>query len=120
MAKPIFKTYQQNQVYLFPPSLEEMIDINHPVRVVSEVIDHIDMDIIIKKYKGGGTTSYHPRMLLKVLIYSYFNNVYSSRRIEASVSPFIFIVSTRLTAFIKFNASVGCTPNLLCSNGVFT
>ena len=85
MANPIFKSYYQNQVYLFPPSLEDMIDINHPVRVVSEVIDRIDMDIIIKKYKGGGTTSYHPRMLLKVLIYAYLNNVYSSRRIEASV-----------------------------------
>ena len=92
MSKPIFKSYQQNQVYLFPPSLEEMIDINHPVRVVSEVIDHIDMDIIIRKYKGGGTTSYHPRMLLKVLIYSYLNNVYSSRRIEASVKENIYFM----------------------------
>lgn len=92
MAKPIFKCYQQNQVYLFPPSLEDMIDINHPVRVVSEVIDHIDMDIIIKKYKGGGTTSYHPRMLLKVLIYSYLNNVYSSRRMESSLKENIYFM----------------------------
>lgn len=92
MAKPIFKTYQQNQVYLFPPSLDEMIAINHPVRVVSEVIDRIDMDIIIKKYKGGGTSSYHPRMLLKVLIYAYLNNVYSSRRMEASVKENIYFM----------------------------
>ena len=92
MANPIFKSYYQNQVYLFPPSLEDMIDINHPVRVVSEVIDRIDMDIIIKKYKGGGTTSYHPRMLLKVLIYAYLNNVYSSRRIEASVKENIYFM----------------------------
>lgn len=92
MAKPIFKSYQQNQVYLFPPSLEDMIAINHPVRVVSEVMDRIDMDIIIKKYKGGGTTSYHPRMLLKVLIYSYLNNVYSSRRMEASVKENIYFM----------------------------
>ncbi|HEY6505218.1 MAG TPA: IS1182 family transposase [Chitinophagaceae bacterium] len=92
MAKPIFKSYQQNQVYLFPPSLEDMIDINHPVRVVSEVMDRIDMDIIIKKYKGGGTTSYHPRMLLKVLIYAYLNNVYSSRRMEASVKENIYFM----------------------------
>jgi len=92
MAKPIFKTYQQNQVYLFPPSLEDMIGINHPVRVVSEVMDRIDMDIIIKKYKGGGTTSYHPRMLLKVLIYAYLNNVYSSRRMEASVKENIYFM----------------------------
>lgn len=85
MAKPIFKAYQQNQRYLFPPSLEELIALNHPVRVVNEVIDQIDIDIIIKKYKGGGTSSYHPRMLLKVLVYGYLNNVYSSRRMEASV-----------------------------------
>lgn len=92
MSKPIFKTYQQNQVFLFPPSLEDMIAINHPVRVVSEVIDRIDMGIIIKKYKGGGTSSYHPRMLLKVLIYAYLNNVYSSRRMEASVKENIYFM----------------------------
>lgn len=85
MSTPLFKAYQQNQTYLFPPSLEELIAGNHPVRVVSEVIDNIDIDVIIKKYKGGGTTSYHPRMLLKVLVYAYLNNVYSSRRIEACV-----------------------------------
>jgi len=85
MSKPLFKAYQQNQRYLFPPNLEDLIAGNHPVRTVNEIIDNIDIDIIIKKYKGGGTTSYHPRMLLKVLVYSYLNNIYSSRRIEASV-----------------------------------
>jgi transposase len=85
MAKPLFKSYQQNQSFLFPPNLEDLIETNHPVRVVSEVIDRIDIDVIIKKYKGGGTTSYHPRLLLKVLVYAYLNNVYSSRRIEAAV-----------------------------------
>lgn len=85
MAKPIFKTYQQNQAYLFPPSLEDMIAAQHPVRVVSEVMDRIDMELIIKKYKGGGTTSYHPRMLLKVMVYAYINNIYSSRKMEEVV-----------------------------------
>jgi transposase len=85
MPKPIFKTYQQNQAFLIPPSLEDIIYANAPVRVVSEVIDRIDIDIIIKKYKGGGTTSYHPRMLLKVMIYAYINNIYSSRKMEEVV-----------------------------------
>ena len=85
MAKPVFKAYVQNQAWLIPPSLDELIDINHPVRVVSEVIDSIDIDKLIKKYKGGGASSYHPRMLLKVLVYSYLNNVYSSRKMEAAV-----------------------------------
>lgn len=92
MAKPLFKAYQQNQVYLFPPNLDDLVAANHPVRVVSEVIDRIDIDVIIKKYKGGGTTSYHPRMLLKVLVYGYLNNVYSSRRIEACVKENIYFM----------------------------
>jgi transposase len=70
---------------LLPPSLEELIEANHPVRIVNQVIDLIDIDPLLKKYKGGGTSSYHPRMLLKVLIYGYVNNTYSSRRMEAAV-----------------------------------
>jgi len=92
MAKPMFKTYSQNQQFLFPPSIDSMIDVNHPVRVVDEVIDRVDIDIIIKKYKGGGATSYHPRMLLKVLVYGYLNNIYSSRRIEASIKENIYFM----------------------------
>jgi transposase len=85
MPKPVFKAYQQNQAWLIPPSLDELIDINHPVRIVSEVIDTIDIDMLIQKYRGGGASSYHPRMLLKVLVYSYLNNIYSSRRMEVAV-----------------------------------
>jgi len=85
MPKPVFKAYQQKQAWLIPPSLDDLIDVNHPVRVVSEVIDSIDIDMLIQKYKGGGASSYHPRMLLKVLVYSYLSNVYSSRKMEAAV-----------------------------------
>lgn len=92
MATPVFKAYQQNQRYLFPPSLDDMIGANHPVRVVSEVIDRIDIDILIKKYKPVGTSSYHPRMLLKVLVYGYLNNVYSSRRMEAAIKENIYFM----------------------------
>jgi len=83
MAKPLFKAYLQSQPFLIPPSLDELIDPNHPVRVVNAVIEGLDLDVLIKKYKGGGTTSYHPRMLLKVLVYGYLSNIYSSRKLEA-------------------------------------
>ena len=53
-AKVVFKDYSPNQILLLPPSLEEMIDPNHPVRVVNQVIDNLDIDALIKKYKGGG------------------------------------------------------------------
>lgn len=70
---------------VFPPSIEDMIDKNHPVRVVNQIIESIDIRSLVRKYKGGGSSSYHPRMLLKVLVYSYMNNIYSSRKMEAAV-----------------------------------
>ena len=88
MASPrkvVFKEYDPEQAMLLPPSLEELIGKTHAVRVVSSVIDRIDIGPLAETYKGGGTSSYHPRMLLKVLVYAYLNNIYSSRRIEAAV-----------------------------------
>src|SRR4051812_38347728 len=83
--KIVFKDYVTNQPLLLPPSLDELIPANHPVRVVNSVIDQVDLSKLLKMYKGGGTSSYHPRMLLKVLVYSYLSNIYSSRKIEAGL-----------------------------------
>jgi transposase/Asp-tRNA(Asn)/Glu-tRNA(Gln) amidotransferase C subunit len=79
-----FKPYYQNQLMVFPPTFDEMIDQGHPVRVVNKIIDEINLDPILRKYKGGGCTSYHPRMLLKVLVYGYLCNTYSSRKLESA------------------------------------
>ena len=80
--KPVFKTYAQTQGMLLPPSLDALIGAAHPVRTISRVIDGLDIDPLLKKYKGGGTSSYHPRMLLKVVVYAYVSNIYSSRKME--------------------------------------
>lgn len=85
-TKVVFKDYSPNQFLLLPPSLEEMIDPNHPVRVVNQVIDSLDIESLVAKYKGGGCSSYHPRLLLKVLVYGYLTNQYSSRKIEQALS----------------------------------
>jgi transposase len=83
--KVVFKNYTPNQTALFPPSIEEMIEPNHPVKVVNQVIESINIDPLLKKYKSGGTSSYHPRMMLKILVYAYLSNVYSSRKMEAAL-----------------------------------
>lgn len=81
MKKQIFKPYNQDQRVLLPPSLEELIPEGHLVRVVSEMIEQLDMEALKKQYKGGGTSAYHPKMLLKVIIYAYTQRAFSSRRI---------------------------------------
>lgn len=85
MAKIQFKQLPLNSPSLFPQDIFEKIPSNHPVRLVNEVVDRLDIDHIIKQYKGGGTTSFHPRMMIKVLFYAYTNNVYSCRRIEKAL-----------------------------------
>ena len=81
----VFKPYQYNPQMLLPPSFDELIDKHHPVRLVQKVIAQIDLDPLLKEYKGGGTSSYHPRMLLSAVVFSYLSNTYSSRKIEAAL-----------------------------------
>lgn len=84
--KATFKPYNPDQLSLLPPSLDELIPNNHVVRVVRSVIDQLNIDDLLKKYEGGGASSYHPKMMLKILVYGYLSNIYSSRKIEQAVS----------------------------------
>jgi transposase len=83
--KVVFKTYSQDQLSLLPPSYDDLVPRNHPVRIVNTIVDRLDISALEKSYKGGGTSSYHPRMLLKVTIYAYLRNIYSSRKIEQAL-----------------------------------
>ncbi len=80
-----FKSLPANSPELFPENIFEKIPDNHAVRLVNEVVDNLDIEHILKQYKGGGTTSFHPRMMIKVLFYAYLNNIYSCRKIEKAL-----------------------------------
>ena len=67
MAKIVFKSYNQNDNLLFPPCLGDFIAANDPVRVLNAVVDQLDIHGIEDSYAGGGASSYHPRMLVKVV-----------------------------------------------------
>ncbi len=80
---PVFKSYDQSIQPLIPPSWDDFISENHIVRVVNTVIEKIQLNPLLEQYKGGGRANYHPKMLLKLLVYGYLNNIYSSRQLEA-------------------------------------
>jgi transposase len=92
MAKIIFKPVTSNQIVLFPENIGDRIPKNHPVRLVNQVIDKINMDGVFSGYKGGGTSSFHPRVMIKILFYSYFNNIYSARKIEKALHENIYFM----------------------------
>ena len=77
----VFKAYTMDQPSLLPANLEELIPEDHLVRVVNRVVEGIDLEPLMAKYAGGGTSSYHPKMMLKVLVYAYCKKVFTSRRI---------------------------------------
>src|SRR5215216_374112 len=84
--KVVFKENHQYQGMLIPLDLNDMVSPDHPVRSIDAVLEKVDIGLILKQYRPGGTSSYHPRMLLKVIVYAYINNIYSSRKIEEAVS----------------------------------
>lgn len=90
MAKITYKPYLQGQGVLFPVSIDSKISEDHPVRLISQIVEELDLSGINFGYKGGGNSSYHPRMLLKVLFYAYLNNVYSCRKIETQLEQNIY------------------------------
>ena len=90
MAKIAFRNDNQKEILLFPPSLEEKIPATHSVRVVNTVIDNLNVDSILDSYRGGGNSCFHPRQMLKILVYAYLNNIYSSRRIEQCLQENIY------------------------------
>jgi transposase len=77
----IFREYSQSQGLLLPPSLDEFVPDDHEARIVNEVVDTMDLSPLFTKYEGGGAPAYHPGMMLKVIIYAYSRDIYSSRSI---------------------------------------
>ena len=77
-----YKEYHQNQIMLMPPSLEEKVPEGHLARYISGVVDELEIKEIDEGYSEVGCRAYHPRMLIKLLLYGYSVGIRSSRRIQ--------------------------------------
>lgn len=80
-----FKDYNQNQTVLLPYSFDDLIPKQHPVRVIDQIVNSVNIQPLLKAYSKEGNPGYHPKMLLKVMLYSYMTNIYSSRKIELAL-----------------------------------
>lgn len=92
IKRPVFKPYNQHQIMAIPPTLEELIPKGHPVRTVNEIINKLNIEPLLKAYHIKGSSSYHPQLLLKVLVYGYVTNIYSSRKLAAACKESIFFM----------------------------
>lgn len=85
MAKLHFISDMSKQIVLFPQKIDEKIAENDPVRVLDALIESIDLSCFYKLYHELGRSPYHPRVMLKAVLYAYMNNIYSCRKIEKSL-----------------------------------
>ena len=77
-----FRPIDRDTGFLLPPSVDEWLPEKHLARFVVEVIDGLDLRAMSGRYRGSGSASYHPALLLGLLVYGYATGVFSSRKLE--------------------------------------
>ena len=79
-----FRHYDPSQCFLLPPSLDDWLPEDHEARFISEAVeDLLELSVIYASYAtADGAPPYDPRMMLKLLLYSYSIGVTSSREME--------------------------------------
>lgn len=99
-----YRPYEQNQLLLLPPNMREWLPAGHMAYFLSDVIDQLDISGIERVYEEDlrGYAPYHPRMMLKVLIYDYCSGTRSSRKIASKIEEdiaFRFLAGGNLPGF---------------------
>ncbi len=77
-----FRAIDRETGFLLPPSVDEWLPEKHLARFVVEVMEGLDLRTMSGSYRGSGSASYHPRMLLGILVYGYATGIFSSRKLE--------------------------------------
>lgn len=77
-----FLLIERDTGYLQPPSVNEWLPEQHLARFIVELVEGLDLRAMIRSYRGAGSASYHPTVLLALLMYGYATRVFSSRKLE--------------------------------------
>jgi transposase len=79
----VFRSYDRDQSFLMPPSLDDWLPEDHTARFISETVDLLDLSVVYDSYvSASGAPPYDPQMMLRLLFYGYSTGVTSSREME--------------------------------------
>lgn len=83
-AAKTFRPYDQGQVLLMAPSIQDWVPDGHLARFVSDLVDEaLDLSAIYAAYEDErGFPPYDPRLMVKLLVYGYATGTPSSRKLE--------------------------------------
>ena len=99
------KPYSNNLLF-FEVNPAEQIAQDDPVRIVDAMVESLDLKNFKKLYRERGRCAYHPKMMLKVILYAYMNNIYSCRKIERQIQRdihFIWLAAQERPDFVTIN-----------------
>ena len=79
-----FRSYDQDQPMLLAPDVRDWVPADDPARWVDDLVEHgLDLTAFYDDYtEARGAPPYHPRLMLKLLIFGYSNGITSSRELE--------------------------------------
>ncbi len=115
------KSYSNNDRLFFLLNPNEDIAENDPVRIVDAVVESLDLREFKKLYRERGRCPYNPKMMLKVILYAYMNNIYSCRKIERQIRRdihYIWLAAQERPDFVTINRFRNRVKNEI--NNIFT
>lgn len=77
---------------LLPMDVEYLIPQNHLARVINTAFEKLDLNIFLPHYSGGGRPPYHPKMMLKIILFAYDKGIYSSRNLATQLRENIYFI----------------------------
>jgi len=101
----MFRTYDQSQPFLLPPSLRDFVDEGHPAHLVNDLVEQLDLRALEGYYGNLGQPAYHPRLMLKVILYGFSVGIFSARKLQRACQEnlaFKYLAGMETPAFRTF------------------
>ena len=101
----MFRSYEQDQPFLLPPSLHDFVDEGHPAHLINDLVEELDLTALESYYGNLGQPAYHPRLMLKVILYGFSVGIFSSRKLQRACQEnlaFKYLAGMETPAFRTF------------------
>ena len=101
----MFRPYDQKQTFLLPPSMSDFLNESHPAHMINDIVDLLDLTILETRYGTMGQPAYHPRLMLKVILYGFTVGIFSSRKLQRACEEnlaFKYLAGMETPAFKTF------------------
>lgn len=101
-----FKAYDQRQGVFRSLVPNDLLEEDHPARVIDAVVERLNLEPIYKWYKNEGQPAYHPKMMIKILFYSYMSGTMSCRKMESALktrADFLYLSGDQVPDFRTLN-----------------